>query len=116
MKVIMKGTYLGEFEELILLTVGILYADAYGVAIQEEVGRQTGRRVRIGSIHSALKRLEEKGFLISEMGGATDKRGGRKKRIFSITEEGKRALVKAKDQRNQLWNQMHESIMNSMPS
>ena len=111
----MKGTYLGEFEELVLLTVGILFGDAYGVAIKEEVDRQTGRKVRIGSIHSALKRLEEKGFVKSEMGGATAERGGRKKRLFTITQSGKSALAKARDQRNSMWAQLPEAVLKTIP-
>jgi hypothetical protein len=68
----MKGTYLGEFEELVLLTVGILYDDAYGLAIVDELEKQTGRNVMISSAHKALVRLEDKGYLKSKMGGATE--------------------------------------------
>ncbi len=112
----MKGTYLGEFEELILLTVGILNDDAYGVAIKDEVDRQTGRKVRIGSIHSALQRLEEKGFLNSQMGGATAARGGRRKRLFTVTTAGKAAMVNSRDLRNNLWAQLPETFVETARS
>jgi DNA-binding PadR family transcriptional regulator len=64
----MKGTYLGEFEELVLLSVGILFDDAYGLAIVDELEKQTGRNVMMSSVHKSLVRLEEKGYLKSRMG------------------------------------------------
>ena len=99
----MKGTHLGEFEELILLTVGILYDDAYGLGITQEIERRTGRTVTVSSVHKGLMRLEQKGFLHSRVGGATQARGGRNKRLFTITNSGKVALREAREMRNQLW-------------
>ncbi len=99
----MKGTHLGEFEELVLLTVGILYDDAYGLGIKDELNRQTGRNCTISSVHKALVRLEDKGFLQSHMGGATESRGGRKKRLYTLTQDGKSALQQSKDMRNSMW-------------
>ena len=81
----MKETRLGEFEEVILLLVGILGDQAYAFNLAEEFEKQTKRPVAIGAVHSTLNRLTEKGFLTSEMGGATASRGGRRKRIYSIT-------------------------------
>ena len=100
----MKGTYLGEFEEIVLLTVGVLQEEAYGVAIKLEIEKRTGRKPGIGALHSALNRLEKKGFLESHEGGATNKRGGRRKRYFSITAAGGRALVRSNELRNELFN------------
>ena len=77
----MRGTYLGEFEELVLLAVGILFDDAYGLAIVDELEKQTGRNIMISSVHKALVRLEDKGYLKSHRGGATEVRGGRDKRL-----------------------------------
>lgn len=88
----MKGSHLGELEELILLTVGSLYNQAYGVAVMDEVKEQAGRDMNISAIHAVLRRLEEKGFLKSQMGGSTNERGGRRKRLFTLTKEGKLAL------------------------
>jgi DNA-binding PadR family transcriptional regulator len=100
----MKGTHLGEFEELVLLAVCILYDDAYGLSIMDEIEKRTGRTVTISSVHKALMRLEQKGFLHSHMGGATEARGGRKKRLFIITGSGKRAMQEAREMRNEMWN------------
>ena len=100
----MKGTYLGEFEELVLLTVGALYPEAYGVGIMDDIAKETGRSVNISAIHSALRRLDEKGFVTSEMGGPTNERGGRRKRIFELTAFGKKALDE--EQRMSLYNRI----------
>jgi len=102
----MKGTYLGELEELVLLTVGILYPEAYGVAVMDEIEKQAGRSLNISAVHSVLTRLEEKGLLKSKMSDPTEERGGRRKRIFLLTAAGKRALEEANELRNQLYNQI----------
>lgn len=102
----MKGTYLGELEELVLLTVGILYPEAYGVGVMDAIEQQAGRSLNISAVHSVLTRLEEKGFLKSKMGDPSQERGGRRKRIFLLTAAGKRALEEANEMRNQLFNQI----------
>jgi DNA-binding PadR family transcriptional regulator len=98
-----KGTYLGEFEEIVLLTVGILHQDAYGNAVKEEIEDRTARKVNLSAIHSALYRLEGKGFLESSMGESTQQRGGKRKKIFKVTNYGQRALTTSKDLRAGLW-------------
>jgi len=88
----MKGKYLGELEELILLTVGALKEKAYAVSVMDEIAEKMGRLMNISAIHAVLKRLETKGFVSSEMGGATRERGGRRKRYFLLTLSGRKAL------------------------
>ena len=102
----MKGTYLGEFEELVLLTVGILFGDAYGLAIADEFEKQTGRTVMISSVHKALVRLEEKGYVKSHMGGATETRGGRDKRLYRLTQSGIAVLNQSREMRNSMHKQV----------
>ena len=102
----MKGTNLGELEELILLTVGILYKKAYGVAVMDEVEKQTGRSLNISAVHAVLQRLEDKGLVRSELSEPTGERGGRRKRIFLLTAAGKKALEEANELRNQMFNQI----------
>jgi DNA-binding PadR family transcriptional regulator len=102
----MKGTNLGELEELVLLHVGILYPNAYGVAVMDEIQHQASRRLNISAVHSVLTRLEEKGLLKSKMSDPTDERGGRRKRIFLLTAAGKKALEEANEMRTQLFNQI----------
>ena len=99
----MKRTYLGEFEEVVLLTVAVLNDGAYGVAITDELDRQTGRSVSISAVHAALHRLQGKGMLTSQMGEATAERGGRRKRLFTVTALGSRTLHDIRAMRDQLW-------------
>ena len=101
------GKYqLGEFEEIVLLTVGVLYNEAYGVAIKKEIQSQLDRKVSVGALQSALRRMEEKGYLESRLGEVSSNRGGRPKRYFTITMHGKRALEQSRDIRTKLWNQI----------
>ena len=100
----MKGSNLGELEELVLLTVGILFPDAYGVAVMDEIELRASRTLNISAVHAVLTRLEEKGMLKSKMGDPSDERGGRRKRIFTLTAAGKRSLEEANELRNQLFN------------
>jgi len=102
----MKGTYIGELEELVLLIVGVLYRDAYGVAVMDEIKNQTGRSLNISAVHAVLTRLEEKNLLVSKMREPTGERGGRRKRIFSLTAVGKQSLEETNEMRNQLFNQI----------
>jgi PadR family transcriptional regulator, regulatory protein PadR len=102
----MKGTYIGEFEELVLLAVGILYDDAYGLAIVDELEKQTERPVTMSSVHKALVRLEDKGYLKSRMGGATEARGGRDKRLYTLTPAGVKAVDQSRELRNNMWRQV----------
>jgi PadR family transcriptional regulator PadR len=102
----MKGTNLGEFEELVLLTVAALMSEAYSVAVCDELDKQTGRRVKLGVVHAVLNRLEEKGLVKSKLGEATSVRGGKRKRFYTLTIPGKAALVRAKELRDQLWDRI----------
>ncbi|HMJ69426.1 MAG TPA: PadR family transcriptional regulator [Cyclobacteriaceae bacterium] len=97
--------YLGEFEELVLLTIATLGEEAYGVAIKDSIEQRCDRTISIGALHSTITRLEEKKFLRSWMGGATAERGGRSKRYYEITQEGKAALSTAKSLRDALWSE-----------
>lgn len=108
----MKGIYLGELEELILLTVGALYDEAYGVAVMDEIQRQTGRSLNVSAAHAVLRRLEEKGLVTSRMGGATSERGGRRKRYFTLTAAGKKALDESFAFRNELYKRIPDVAFN----
>lgn len=102
----MKRTYLGEFEEIILLAVAVLDGQAYGVVLMHEIIEQTGRSVRLNQVHSALQRLEEKGMVRSEMGEPTNERGGRRKRLFSVTAYGHRTLQEIQEVRVSFWSRL----------
>ena len=102
----MKGTYLGEFEELILLTVAANDTDAYAVSVKKEAEEISQRKINISAVHSALYRLERKGYLSSTFGGATQKRGGKQKRLFSVTSAGFEALKASKAMKERLWKKI----------
>lgn len=106
----MKRYHLGEFEEIVLLWVSIQNEEAYGLSITESIKSEMNRSVTLSSVHTALYRLEEKGFVKSGLGGASSKRGGRRKRIFSVTNTGKEALLNARDMRANLWNRMPDGL------
>ena len=101
-----KGNYLGEFEELVLLSVAALVDDAYGVSIMQYIEQETGRNVNISAVHEVLKRLQRKGYLKSKMGGATQERGGRRKRFFQLTVSGRKTLEEAMKLKLQLYKQV----------
>ncbi len=86
---------IGAFEELVLLAVGSLGEEAYGVMVKELLTEKTGKSPSIGALHSALYRLEDKGCLQSHEGGATSERGGRRKKFYSLTSAGKEAIIEA---------------------
>jgi PadR family transcriptional regulator PadR len=104
----MKKTVLGELEEFVLLIVAASTEDVYGVPVLEELQRQTGRNFTISAVHTTLYRLEEKGFLVSSVGGATADRGGRSKRLFALTAEGGRVLRDIQQMRTRLWEAIPE--------
>ena len=99
----MKKTKLGEFEELVLLTVLALSEEAYGVAIKRELEERLKETLSVGSVQSALKRMEEKGFLTSEWVEAEKVRGGKRKRIYQATNYAQQVLQEMKDIRADLW-------------
>ncbi|SDE79189.1 Transcriptional regulator PadR-like family protein [Dyadobacter soli] len=99
----MKGTNLGEFEELVLLTIASLAAEAYSVAICDELERYTGRSAKLGVVHAVLNRLEEKGLAKSRLGDASATRGGKRKRFYEVSHAGKVALMRAKELRESIW-------------
>ena len=99
----MGKEYLGEFEELVLTMVAVLQDDAYGAAISDEIESRLKRDVNLSAVHVTLYRLEDKGYIKSKMGGATNERGGRRKRIYTITSAGMALLRSMKDARVDLW-------------
>jgi DNA-binding PadR family transcriptional regulator len=99
----MKGDHLGEFEELVLLAAAGLGDDAYGVSIKEALDRAASRDVSIGAVYAALDRLEAKALLSSHDTPGSAVRGGRRRRSFAITPEGRRALREMRAVRDRLW-------------
>ncbi len=99
----MKETYLGELEELILLAILSEENKAHGVAIQEKLMTDLNRKISRGSLHTVLSRLEAKSYLVSSKGDPTPERGGKSKKLFSVTSSGMSALSYAKMMRDQYY-------------
>lgn len=102
----MRRSDLGEFEEVVLLSVAVLTPQAYSVAIAEALEQETGKTITTGAVHAALQRLENKGFVRSQMGEATAERGGRRKRLFIVTVAGSRMIHEVREVRNRLWDRI----------
>jgi PadR family transcriptional regulator PadR len=107
----MKKYQLGEFEEVVILTIAILNNEAYSVSIKDEIELRLSRGVSMGALHTALKRLEDKGYVKSFAGESTEQRAGRPKRYFEITALGKKAMVYAKETREELWKAIPKAVL-----
>lgn len=107
----MKETNLGEFQEVILLVILSQENRTYGAEIQRVLKEDLERIISRGSLHTALTRLEEKGFITSEVGGATKERGGRRKKFFSVSNTGRASLVEAREIRERLWSKIPQVIL-----
>ena len=110
----MKKFQLGEFEEVVMLTVGVLYKEAYGVSIKKEIETRLTRNVSVGALQTALKRLEDKGYLKSYDGESTEERAGRPKKYFQITALGKKAMEYSKSTRDELWSAIPKMAWNRL--
>ncbi|MEQ6118912.1 PadR family transcriptional regulator [Reichenbachiella sp. MALMAid0571] len=110
----MEKKHIGELEELVLLLIVMLKEDAYGLSIRKSLQEQANRTVTIGAVHGTLNRLESKGFVESNLGGATESRGGRRKRLFTLTASGKKVLQKSRDVKVNLWSQIPELSINKI--
>ena len=94
---------LGNLEEMVLLMVILVNEEAYGITVREAYIKQYKQEISLSAIHTVLRRLEEKGFTVSEMGGASAERGGRRKRLYKITPYGYRTVTEMQEQRSRIW-------------
>ena len=106
----MKKYQLGEFEEIVILAIAILNNEAHSVAIKDEIESRLSRSVSMGALHTALNRLEDKGYLRSFAGEGTEERAGRPKRYFEITAMGKKAMIHAKKTRDGMWRAIPKTV------
>jgi PadR family transcriptional regulator PadR len=107
----MKKYQLGEFEEVVILTIGVLYKEAYGVSIKNEIESRLARNVSMGALHTALVRLEDKGYIKSIDGESTEDRMGRPRKYFQITALGKKAMAHSKETRDELWKSIPRIVL-----
>lgn len=102
---------IGEFEEIVLLVVAVQHDQAYGLSVTQAIEEQLNRTVKLSSVHTSLYRLEEKGLVESRIGDTSTLRGGRKKRHFTITSLGKKALIASQEARKRLWQQIPKTVL-----
>lgn len=112
----MKKTGIGELEELVLLTICVLQNEAYAFSIKQEIEERSGRRMNISAIHTTLYRMEDKGLLQSQMGEATGVRGGKRKRLFSVTPYGLKSMSKIMELRSSLWQDIPAVVIKNLDS
>ncbi|MEP1095251.1 MAG: helix-turn-helix transcriptional regulator [Cyclobacteriaceae bacterium] len=105
----MNRTFISELEELVLLSVGVLYPEAYAYSIRLEIKEQVGKSLSLASVHTVLYRLEKDGLLSSELGGKSEKRGGRSKRLFSLTKHGENTVQEIHSVRQAMWAKMQST-------
>jgi len=105
-----KEGFLGEFEQMLLLAVMRLDAEAYGIRLMEELDERAGRSVSRGSVYVTLDRLEAKGWITSEMSESRPERGGRSRRIVSVTPEGLAVLKQSRSALLELWDGLEEVL------
>ena len=92
-----RTSNLGEFEQIVLLSILRLGETAYGVRVRAEIVEHTGRSVTPGALYTTLERLEDKGFLVSHLGDPTPERGGRAKRYYKVSASGLKAVKTAQN-------------------
>ncbi|MEQ8329337.1 MAG: PadR family transcriptional regulator [Longimicrobiales bacterium] len=100
----MGSEYLGEFEQMVLLSVMRLDEGAYGLAVRDEMERVTGRSPSSGALYTTLDRLERKGLLASREGDSSSDRGGRPRRYLTVTAAGHAALSHSREALLALWD------------
>ncbi len=105
----MGGDNLGDFEQLVLLAALRLDDAAYTVAVIEEIRRHTSREPTHAAVYVALRRLEKKGLVTSELGPATAERGGRPKRFFRVAPAAVTLLRRSRDELLALWSGLEPS-------
>lgn len=102
--------HLTDLEQLLLLAVLRLGDGAYGAAIQADLEDHAARSVSLGSIHVTLGRLEERGLARSEKGEPVGRRGGKARRIYEVTAEGRAALEWARQMMDRLWQGVPDGV------
>jgi PadR family transcriptional regulator, regulatory protein PadR len=99
----MRRAFAGGLELVAMVAILRLDNRAYGVAISREIAGVTGREVALASLYVTLDRLSAKGAVVSELGDPSPERGGRAKRYFSLTAQGRREVREAQRVLTSLW-------------
>ena len=106
----MSQDFLGEFEQMVLLSIMRLDNHAYGLAIRNELAEVAGRKPSSGSLYTTLDRMEKKGFVESFAGESTQERGGRPRRYVRVTADGKALLARSRSSLLALWDGIERAL------
>ena len=106
----MSQEYLGEFEQMVMLTIMRLGEQAYGLAIRAELESVAGRRPSSGALYTTLDRLEKKDLLSSSAGESSAERGGRPRRYVTLTPQGHTALAQSRNTLMALWEGIEKAL------
>ena len=106
----MSSEFLGEFEQMVLLSIMRLGEDAYGLAIRDELQGVAGRSPSSGALYTTLDRMERKGLIVSTEGDASGDRGGRPRRYVTVTLEGQELLARSRHTLLALWDGLEGAL------
>jgi DNA-binding PadR family transcriptional regulator len=87
-----RGDHVSDFELYVMLAVASLGGDAYGVTITTRIAERTGRDPSVGAVYATLGRLADKGFVVFVLSEPEPVRGGRSRKLVSLTAPGWSAL------------------------
>lgn len=99
----MSKDSIGILEEMVLLIV-MREGAINGAEVLRKYIELLNKSISLPAIVSVLKRLEQKGFLRSHLGEATNERGGKRKRLYQATQAGIAVTTEIQNQRNMLWS------------
>lgn len=106
----MSQDFLGEFEQMVLLSIMRLGEEAYGLSIKDEMEAVAGRSPSSGALSTTVDRMERKGLVRSHAGPASSERGGRPRRYVELTPEGQEALARSRTALMALWDGLEGAL------
>lgn len=95
-------------EEIVLTTIWRLKEDAYGVLIRKNMAEITDKQMMYGTLYNTLSQLLRKGYVSKIKGEPTSVRGGRSKMYYQLTQDGLKALQKARELHRSIWKGIPE--------
>ncbi len=105
-----RDGFLGDLEQMILLAALRLGDQAYGTGITKELDGSVGRRVSRGAVYVTLDRMEEKGWISSSVAPAEGDRGGRPRRVVTVTPDGRAELRRTREALLTLWDGVEDAL------
>lgn len=100
-----------KMEELVLVSIFRLGEEAYGVQIQKQISRMTGRKVLYSTLYAAFDQLVRKGYISKHFGAPTAVRGGKRKVYFKLTQTGFLVLKDAFQTQKTVWTGISEEAL-----